>query len=385
MMVCGCQPRNAHLLMFFKNRILISTAAAWLAAVLAAAAIAVTATAASGGAALDDVQVGERGAMTRIALLCSAACNLETDASGEYILRGVSTSIDIDLRKRSKFVRSFATEASREGSRIKIVAAESVTRIDDKPCRVGGRDATCIDLYFDGPNLDEADAPPQHLVDAALPLISAAAPAAKPQIIKGAKPQIIKGAKPQTREEAKPAIIKEAKPQLREAAAERFAAFTDLRAPARFAPPSTAILANVTPIEPSIDIATPAVLSRDAGLSRHRRFDIEKDAGAILGKSLDPADCAAAKDTLREDAWALAAMVDLGFCHAILGEREKADGLFARLLEYTPDNYEALVGRALIAAEAGEKSAARAFFQDALNALPPIAESNRIVEAMAGL
>ena len=54
-------------------------------------------------------------------------------------------------------------------------------------------------------------------------------------------------------------------------------------------------------------------------------------------------------------------------------------------LEFTPDNYEALVGRAVIAEQAEERGVARKYYQDALNALPPIEESNRIVEAMAAL
>ena len=49
------------------------------------------------------------------------------------------------------------------------------------------------------------------------------------------------------------------------------------------------------------------------------------------------------------------------------------------------DSYEALVGRALLAAEADDRAAAGKYFQDALNSLPPVAESNRIVAIMAHL
>ena len=82
---------------------------------------------------------------------------------------------------------------------------------------------------------------------------------------------------------------------------------------------------------------------------------------------------------------ALDAMIDVGFCKASAGDIEEADRLFTRLLAYTPDNYEALVGRALIAVENGETGDARKYFQDALNALPPIEESDLIVDAMQSL
>jgi Tfp pilus assembly protein PilF len=107
--------------------------------------------------------------------------------------------------------------------------------------------------------------------------------------------------------------------------------------------------------------------------------------GAILEKDLTPAFCNNAEAALQADAWALGAMVDVGLCTAARGDLEEADAVLARLLEFTPDNYEALVGRAIIAEQANEKGVARKYYQDALNALPPLAESNRIENAMAAL
>ena len=72
-------------------------------------------------------------------------------------------------------------------------------------------------------------------------------------------------------------------------------------------------------------------------------------------------------------------------CSAARGDVVEADATLARLLEYTPDNYQALVGRAVIAELADEKNVAKKYYQDALNAPPPIAESTRIVEAMSAL
>ena len=79
-----------------------------------------------------------------------------------------------------------------------------------------------------------------------------------------------------------------------------------------------------------------------------RTIDIAAAAQEILGKRFGPAECGGSEARLRSDAWALEAMVNVGFCSAIAGDLEKADGVFIRLLEYTPDNYEALVGRALM-------------------------------------
>ena len=67
------------------------------------------------------------------------------------------------------------------------------------------------------------------------------------------------------------------------------------------------------------------------------------------------------------------------------GRPPEGESILSRLLEYAPDNYEALVGKAVIAELAGERGAALRFYQDALDATPPVRESARIVEAMAAL
>ncbi|MBI1393666.1 MAG: hypothetical protein GC152_13080 [Alphaproteobacteria bacterium] len=123
----------------------------------------------------------------------------------------------------------------------------------------------------------------------------------------------------------------------------------------------------------------------DAAARMPAAFDLGGEAERILGRPLDADGCADARERLQSDAWALDAMVEIGFCRAAAGEIDAADKDFARLLAYTPDNYEALVGRALIAARKGDRSDAMDLFQEALNALPPIEESNRIVDAMTRL
>ncbi|MEM9706220.1 MAG: hypothetical protein AAF850_09110, partial [Pseudomonadota bacterium] len=98
----------------------------------------------------------------------------------------------------------------------------------------------------------------------------------------------------------------------------------------------------------------------------------------LLGKAFDEERCERAKAQLDRDAWALDAMADVGFCFGADGDLERADRIFARLIDFSPENYEALIGRAIVALEAGEKNVAKRFFQDALEAPAPIAQATRI-------
>ena len=397
--------------MFLKKRILVSVAAVWLTALLVVATVVITATAtaANGGKVLEDVQFGERGALSRIAIICSGGCKLETDESGEFLLRGVSTAVKIDLSKRSQYVRSFSTKPVANGARINIVASEAVARVENKICQIGSKEAMCIDLHFD-PQV-AAKSKSTERVAASVADWTAPTPSPKPakSMRMAAKSEPAPAAEPAPREErpgqsiadlvrqaaapqgavsnARARPVSVSAPALRESSTDRYLVFANLAPPERLTAPTGAILAKVTPIEASVDVGKPAVSVNVTGLAEPlaREFNFAKDAAFLVGKTLGPGECAAAEHALQEDAWALDAMVDLGYCHAISGDAGKADGIFSRLLQYTPDNYLALVGRALIAAEMGDTVVARGFFQDALNALPPVEESNRIVDAMAAL
>ena len=376
--------------MLLKKRTIVAVAVGWLTVVFAIAAIAVTATAATTGATIDDVQIGKRGNLTRIALICTPACNLGADEDGDFILHGVFATMKVDLSSRSDVVRSFATIPGPQGSHVKIFAADTVVSVEDKDCRVGGRAASCIDLTFAGNDAGRVEKAP----DAATPSKPSATPQ-KPASSKSvsnrqtqktnAAVSLAEASQAATAPKTTPASPIAPKPALREAAPERFASFAGLEPPERLSPPATPMLASLRPVPTTVTApsATPAPTIRVA--PRGLTMNFEQDAVRILGRVFDEAECAAAETTLLEDAWALSSMSDLGFCRAIAGDFESADGIFSRLLEYTPDNYSALVGRALIAAKAGESAAAKRYFQDALNALPPIAESNRIVDAMASL
>lgn len=340
-----------------------------------APAVAVILLAAAGAAAqsivgarntLEDIQIGEDGRILRIAIICREDCRVGARAGGAFFLPGIEESIDVDLSGRSKLARALAVKPANGGSMLAIRADAAVERASVKPCLVGDGRASCIDLEFaELARLEEdvaADAEPVHLHPD-----EAAAPAARTA---GVQAPV-----------ARPAALAAAPPGLREAPEVELLTF------ARFAPPERL---EAPVLEHAIAAAAPpprqrAIIRETAAAHATAATGVAETASAILGRTFGAAECAEAEELLRADAWALEAMVDIGFCKAIAGDLEAADGVFARLLDYTPDNYEALVGRALIAAEAGEKSVARKYFQDALNALPPIAESDRIVAAMTRL
>ncbi|HXI87884.1 MAG TPA: hypothetical protein VNH64_10525, partial [Parvularculaceae bacterium] len=179
-------------------------------------------------------------------------------------------------------------------------------------------------------------------------------------------------------------------PALREAPEASLLTFAKLAETERLAPPTAASLParvdDATTPSPIGAAERPRIIDEArAEQLLSAKTDFASRAAEILGRTFNAQECAIADGQLKTDAWNLEAMVDVGFCTAIAGDLEKADDLFSRLLAYTPDNYQALVGRALIAAAANEKSVARKYFQDALNASPPIAASGRIVEAMTKL
>ncbi|MGF1543832.1 MAG: hypothetical protein ACFB00_04925 [Parvularculaceae bacterium] len=172
--------------------------------------------------------------------------------------------------------------------------------------------------------------------------------------------------------------------------------------PTRFAPPLESLVAPAGTTSPGPEPAPVSAPKKTALIDRPRiaaptpaayaspfpetpaagAIDIGEEAAEILDVPLGETACAEAATRLQGDAYALDAMVMVGFCKASDGDLAAADANFRRLLAYTPDNYEALVGRALIAAKEGQAGAARTYFQAALDAVPPIEESERIADAL---
>jgi len=299
---------------------------------------------------LEDVQVGEKDLQTRIALICNGPCGLEKRGTSTFFLRGVTSELALDLSERSHNIDGFAMVPDAEGSLLNISTRRILEYANAKPCSISGRAATCVDLFF-------ADA------------VATAAQLATPSL---APPR--------------PA----AQPALRESAPERLSRFAALAPPERLAPPQGARLASVQPVHAPVE--TPAQLAKPVLRTERplpappkKTLNYAAEIENLLGKKLTPGFCASSQATLQSDPWALDAMVNVGLCDAAAGRVEQADATLSRLLEYTPDNYEAYVGRAVIALQAGEKSIARRYFQNALDAPPPIEESSAIVEAMRAL
>ncbi len=352
--------------MVYKKRIIAPIAFAWTLAAAAMAAVALTVAPAATPSdllpsiLLDDIQVGERGNQTRIALICDSPCVVEKRGAREFLLRGVNASLELDLSARTQNVTMFSATPTPEGALLSISTVGVVEYANTKNCTIGDRPAACIDLFF------ASATKPSPIAERAAQIVAA--------------PKLKNGEPKHSSVGSKSAI---AMPILREGEPDRMMRFARLTPPERLSPAPGAILAKIQPVESAIKIPSPTIRSETPIIPP--QFNFNRQIAQILKKELTPIHCATADLTLQADAWALDAMVDVGLCAAVRGNVEEADAMLARLLEYTPDNYEALVGRALIAVQANEKGVARKYFQDALNALPPIAESNRIVQAMSAL
>ncbi len=318
---------------------------------------------------LEDVQVGERALQTRIALICEANCTVEKRGGADFFVRGVATDMDLDLTAKSRNITGFSMSREGQGSALHVETRRILEYANAKPCKISGRAATCIDMFF-------ADAEPAQaqLKTPSLASAQGAKPAAAPEKSQTSVPQ------------REPAPRLAAKPALRESEPDRLSRFAALAPPERLAPPQPAQLASVRPVQKPVEVSKPVMREqRRPPAPAPKPFNFAEQVEKLLGKKLTPGFCGSAKATLQSDPWALDAMVNVGLCEAAAGNAGEGDATLSRLLEYTPDNYEAYVGRALIALEAGEKSVARRYFQNALDAPPPIEESTRIVRAMQSL
>ena len=254
-----------------------------------------------------------------------------------------------------------------------------IARIDTLECEIGGRKGACADVYFAEPRVlqQSPTSGPRNQQRVIAPTQASAlfdVPPPTPKIRPAAE---IPPA-------AKPDVTLAPPPPLRDLSVTQYQQFASLAAPERLTPPSAPVLAKLQAVEDPVKIGKP-ILRTEKPTVAIAEIDYAESARIILDKNISPAHCNNVEATLQNDAWALGAMVDLGFCAASRGDYVDANTIFERILEYTPDNYEALVGRALIAERAGDTKLARKLYQDALNALPPILESQKIVAAMGEL
>lgn len=347
----------------------------------AAAVFAVAAIAAEPAQKLEDVQIGERGEILRVALICSTRCDVAPGAGVDFRINGVAAELDVDLAEKSALATRLTIAPSNGSSVVRLDTAARINAARVVSCRSDSGLAPCIEYRFEPQS--RAARPAETAAAAPVP----PRPAIRDDGAGGTEERMM------GRKDDPPfigAVILAPGPVLRDEPADGVLRLPQFAPPERLAPPPSPQSAAEpigdydSALPANVDIARPSLIAVDrAGtLGQGAAFDIKREASEILGRSFSVGACEGAKARLQGDAWALGAMIDFAFCKAADGKLEEADADFARLLAYTPDNYEALVGRALIALAAGDHDKGAAFFQDALNALPPIAESDRIVEAM---
>lgn len=316
--------------------------------------------------ALEDVQIGESGSILRVALICTQRCEVAPGEGLEFRIVGVEANLDIDLAARSALARRLTIVRADGASILKIDAAARVNAARVVACQSDSGPAPCLEYRFDASTT--AVAPDPVLRADPAPKAEARAPTLK-------KPK----------KDDVPFIgvlVAPSRPALREAPA-GVLHLPQFGPPERLGAPDDRQSA-LGDLPAKLDVGRPALIAVDRAqtLGGGAAFDFMTEAVAILGKSFDIGACEGAKQRLAADAWALDAMIDHAFCKAADGDMDEADADFERLLAYTPDNYEALVGRGLIATARGDRERGQALFQEALNALPPIEESDRIVSAM---
>jgi hypothetical protein len=332
---------------------------------------------------LDDILIGADGPIVRVAVLCRTRCDItasdDPNAVGAFRIAGIERTLDIDLAGHAGPADHLRLQPVAGGSLLSLEAPARLNAARVIDCETDSGPARCIEFRFDASV--KAAAAPERLAQP--PAARAPAPA-DPAPKRAGPATAAKDAAPSPglRSEAAPpaqdvpflgAAVIAVEPRLREAP-DAALIVPDFAPPERLAPPQS---------RPAPDLRSSLRERVTAPAPRAAEpFDVQREATAILGKTFDPTICEGAAARLSADAWALGAMVDLAFCKAASGALEEADDDFTRLLAYTPDNHQALVGRGLIAIAQGRRERGLDFLQEALNALPPIAESDRIVAAM---
>lgn len=319
--------------------------AAQLLGVAALAAFAIDQAAAGG--TVEDIQIGEAGSLARIALVCRGRCDIQADGAGGFFIVNVQETLDLDLSERSRLISRLTLTPDKGGSALALSLRRPINEASVITCESDSGPADCIELRFEPAGEELAAAPTKPALRAEAPVPIRAAE----------KPPFI----------GKLSLAPSPAPSLRDGPEAAVFTLPEFMPPERLAPAASPAAGGAASI---------------SNAASKRAFSFKGEATAILGKSFADDDCEKARLRLAADAWALDSMIDLAFCKAGAGLYDEADADLARLLAYTPDNYEALVGRGLIALAREDRESGMKHLQDALNALPPIAESDRIVAAM---
>lgn len=332
---------------------------------------------------LQDIQIGEKGRFTRIALICRINCDVVQEQSG-FRLADINQNMNIDLKSHSGNAHNISVEKKGQYSFLRVASSKSIIRSSVKRCELGGKKATCIDLEFlpsptiqtasiqesTQPTIANASKKPERRVEIKTPKSLPSKPAPQnpvsltvPEAIGSPQKLTLRNQDNLQDEE----LAKSVTAQLRD---------VDLKQPATR---EVITPVSATPsLRPQGSVLRPAETQLLLG-----RVDFREQSETILRKTFDSETCTRARAILKDDAWALGAMGTIGFCLGAAGNFEEAETVFRRLNKQEPQNYEALLGRALIAAITGEKSIALKYFNDALETNPPDYVSDRINKTLA--
>mgnify|MGYP006283628435 CR=1 FL=1 len=95
---------------------------------------------------------------------------------------------------------------------------------------------------------------------------------------------------------------------------------------------------------------------------------VDDAAAAEIGADAPSGPCAHTGAALSDDPWNIEAMTAHAGCLAEADQTGRAAALYARVLAFEPENYDAAMGLGAIRAEAGETDTAQALFQQAAGA-----------------
>ncbi len=335
---------------------------------------------------LQDLQYGERDLYARIVLICRTPCAVEERKAGFYIDE-LEESFSIDLTGRSQNADAIRYNGGVDGGMLTISTDRKILRSNVKTCPREAETATCIDLEFAPRVLPAVSAPrtvsqtpsqaPGREDDSSgegSQKSAAGIAFATPlrDLDRKSAARQVATAGPEDEPEPNPVFLNSRKPQLAAAAGAIEPGAPALREPGEIVPVSAS---------PSL-LATGISLNTEAASTLLERISFREKAEQTLGLSIDQNQCALADARLLADAWAMDALTTVGFCKGAAGDFEEAETAFKRLTGLDRENFEAWVGRALVAESAGENSGARIFYENALEASPPQKVRNQIEEML---
>ncbi|MEL7019444.1 MAG: hypothetical protein AAGL18_12035 [Pseudomonadota bacterium] len=374
---------------------------------------------------LQDVQIGEKDQVTRVALICLRPCPV-TQQGEQFLVAGLSETATLAIDGTSKNARALVFTpiknpkgaAGEPGSLLSIASEKALLRTHIGACTASGAPATCLDLEFSrkpyardntvsravrqttkpiGPTPSDDKINQASAVALATgsgqrvsaPGIASPSEAGSSRSLASSPTAPPPTAPPPTAPlPAAPSLAPRSSPQ-------RIALAATLRNPASplrltpLRPTSQAAKPQAsgnTPVVTTAAPTSPGTVLRPVETDRVlARVDFRAFAETVLNTQFDRDRCDGAQKTLDADAWALGSMGVVGFCQAAAGQFSEAEDIFKRLLTLQPENYEALVGRALIAGVAGETGVALKFLNEALALNPPNALAKRIEGVVAAL